>query len=355
MYSLAKCSHMVNYLTNKAFSMARSESKRVQMRWVAAGAIGVMLAGLGMVWAEHVPIPDDLPEQLLGHELFEVENSAAPEVSADTETEYGDCTVSFTQTPGSFGGVWRSGGSADISLDCNRGYGSGASGGGYDGQMLFNPLSRDFDGDAESIIWEQGGVEFCDLQTTSYSRYPGHGPNTLLITINCWWDEEGVEIITLNATRDDRPLEELATEATHAILGVVAQIDVVPYNVTSANATSANVTEPVQRTVFTEVVVVVREDLRGTYNSTLMTLQFEGGTTDDLWIINDKAPAFSFGENVFVMAGQPDENGHYPIVGMSNGKYKIFENGSAESGDYERFTTVDELRALFEYEPADVG
>ena len=66
--------------------MAGSESKRVRLRWVAAGVIGAMLAGLGMVWAEHVPIPEGLDEE--EREFYERLNNR-PDASGHTESGVG--------------------------------------------------------------------------------------------------------------------------------------------------------------------------------------------------------------------------------------------------------------------------
>ena len=237
--------------------------------------------------------------------------------------------------------------SIDISIDCAASYGGGGSGGNDD--ELYNVLAPNFHGGPDNTItWKQDGVDICDVQTTNNARYPGHGPSTLLIVISCSWEND---IITVNSTSDDRPVEELAADATHAVLGVVTQIESVPYNVTAVNAT-----EPIRETVFTEVTLVVNEDLKGAYNATLMTLRFEGGIVDNLRVVDTEAPRFELGEYVFVLVGQPDENGRYQVVGQANGKYQIATGGFARTDDYERFTTVDELRALFgDDEPADTG
>lgn len=301
----------------------------MRLRWVVAGVLSVMVTGLGVGWAEHQPIPEGLDEEEL--EIF-TQRSSMPDASANIHGEYGDCLLGFVSSSG-FG----QNAMVDISMDCKVGYGGGGGGGGD--ERFYNLLIPDFHGPpSDSIVWEQDRVEYCDMYTINNARYPGHGPTTLTIVINCWWEDE---VTILNATVDDRPVEELIADATHGILGVVTQIDTIPYN-----ATANNGTESVRETVFTEVDLVVNEDLRGTYNATLMTLRFEGGTVDNLRVVNPEAPQFELGEYVFVLVGEPDEDGYYSIIGQINGKYVISGDG-ARTDHYERFTTIDELRALF--------
>ncbi|MCE2508839.1 MAG: hypothetical protein J4G04_06035 [Nitrosopumilaceae archaeon] len=312
----------------------------MKLQWVVAGVLGVMATGLGVGWAEHQPVPEGLGEEEL--EFFG-QRTVIPDASGHIDGEYGDCLLGFVSSSG-FG----QNATVDISMDCKFGY-SGGGGGGGDDRFSYNLLRPSFYGHPRgSFAWEQGSVEYCDLQTTNKARYPGHGPTTLTIVINCWWEDKAT---ILNATMDDRPVEELAAEATHAVFGVVTQIDTVLHNatatsITTINGTAINGTEPVRKTVFTEVTIVVNEDLKGAYNATLMTLRFEGGVVDNLRIINPAAPQFELGEYVFVLAGEPDGDGYHPIIGQINGKYTI-EGEGARTVHYERFTTVDALRTLF--------
>ena len=279
----------------------------------------VAVAVLGIGWAEHRPIPEGLDEERLD---FYDRTNYMPERSGQTEHEYGDCTFKYVTGTPSVG----QGDEITMSLDCEIGYGGGG-GGGSDGDH-FNLLMPDFDSRHDGITWEQTGIEFCSMHTVNHARHPGHGPNTLSISIDCWWMDD---ITTLNATGDDRPIEELAAESTHAILGVVVRVGTVPYNVTTANVTATNMTlvngtDPVRETVFTEVTVAVNEDLRGTYEADLITFRFEGGRIGDTVVINPNAPHFERGELVLVLAGEPDPEGHYPVVGQINGKYSITDD-----------------------------
>lgn len=255
-----------------------------------------------------------------------------PDASANIEGGYADCLLGFVGSSG-----FDQNATVDISMDCKVGQVSGSSA-GVD-EVFYNLLMPHFHGHPSGLmVWEQDRAEYCSMLTANNARYPGHGPTTLTIVINCWWENEAT---ILNATVDDRPVEDLIADAAHGILGVVTQIDAVPYN-----ATANNGTESVRETVFTEVDLVVNEDLRGTYNATLMTLRFEGGTVDNLRVISPEAPQFELGEYVFVLVGEPDEDGYYSIIGQINGKYVISGDG-ARTDHYERFTTIDELRALF--------
>ncbi len=335
------------------------------MVWAVAPLITVMILGVG--WAEHMPVPEEVSEEYLE---FLNRTTYMPEATGETESQYGDCTFSYATSSPNLG----RGGNTDMSMDCGIGHGGGGGGGGD--QRLFNLLMPDFDRHRDSITWEQTGIEFCAIQTIHHARHPGHGPNTLSINIDCWWMDD---ITTLNATDDDRPVEELASESVHAVLGVVIQTSAVPYNVTMSdamvadttatvsnatfanmtgvNATSTNATDTIRETIFTEVTVAVNEDMRGTYDAKLIMFRFEGGSIDDTRVINPSAPEFELGEQVLVLVGEPDPDGYYPIVGQVNGKYSITDDGFAIVGPRDRYvpfdigddrsSTLDELRQLF--------
>ena len=322
-------------------------------KYAMVGAVAPLVAVviLGVGWAEHVPVPEDADEQYLD---FLNQATYRPEATGETEGEYGDCTFRYATSSPSPG----RGGKTDISMDCGLGYGGGGGGGGD--ERFFNLLKPDFESHRDSITWEQTGIEFCSIQTVNHARFPGHGPSTLSINIDCWWMDN---ITTLNATEDDRPVEELAAESAHAILGVVIQTNAIPYNITMANVTSVNGTEIIRETIFTEVTVAVNEDLRGTYDDKLITFRFEGGSIDDTKVINPNAPTFELGEQVLVLVGEPDPDGYHPIVGQVNGKYSITENMLAIVGYHDRYgpfdvaddrsSTLDELRELFKDVPPD--
>ena len=327
------------------------------MVWAVAPLMTVMIMGVG--WAEHIPVPEDADEEYLE---FLNRQAYIPEATGETESEYGDCTFSYSTSSPNPG--W--GGNTDMSMDCGLGY-SGGGGGGGD-VRFFNLLIPDFDRHHDAITWEQTGIEFCAIQTIHHARHPGHGPNTLSINIDCWWMDD---ITTLNATNDDRPVEELAAESVHAVLGVVIQTSAVPYNVTVSdamvadtpatvsNATGVNATsatDAIRKTIFTEVTVAINEDMRGTYDAGLIMFRFEGGSIDDTRVINPNAPTFELGEQVLVLVGEPDPDGYYAIVGQVNGKYSITDDGFAIVGPRDRYfpfdiddrsSTLDELRQLF--------
>ena len=322
-------------------------------KYAMVGAVAPLAAMmiLGVGWAEHIPIPEDADEQYLD---YLNQATYRPEATGETESEYGDCT--FRYETGSL--IPGDGGKTDISMDCGLRHGGGGGGGGD--ERLFNLLRPDFERHRDSIAWEQTGIEFCAIQTVNHARFPGHGPSTLSINIDCWWMDD---ITTLNATGDDRPVEELAAESAHAILGVVIQTDAIPYNITMANATSVNGTEIIRETIFTEVTVAVNEGLRGTYDDKLIMFRFEGGSIGDTKVINPIAPEFELGEHVLVLVGEPDPDGYHPIVGQVNGKYSITEDMFAIVGYHDRYgpfdttddrsSTLDELRELFQDVPFD--
>ena len=294
----------------------------MRLYWLVAIAAGVLMAGLGVGWAAPQFEPPLLPD---GLDLEEMSLYQA-EAGAHIEADYGDCTLGFEH--GAFSFV---NGSSNISLDCRFPLGGGASGSGSDEYPSL--LSRDFDDGSDYIRWERDGIEFCSLETTSHVRPPESGPNTLLITVNCWWFDEIKETVFLNSTLPDMPLSSLVNEADHVILGVVTQIN-------------AHSTAGANRTVFTDVVIAVNENLKGTYGNPLLTVRFEGGEAEDLIVINEDAPEFEVGESVFVLVAEPDNGDNYTIVGLSQGKYQIGKDGLAENKDHYKISTLDELRLV---------
>ena len=216
-------------------------------------------------------------------------------------------------------------------MDCRFPLGGGASGSGSDEYPSL--LSRNFDDDSDYVKWKRDGIGFCSLETNSHVRPPENGPNTLLITINCWWFDDIKETVFLNFTLPDMPLGSLVNEADHAILGVVTQIN-------TQNTTGAN------RTVFIDVVIAVNENLKGTYGDLLITVRFEGGEVEDLIVINEDAPEFEVDESVFVLVVEPDNGDNYTIVGLAQGKYEIGRDGIAENKDHYKVSTLDESRAV---------
>lgn len=296
------------------------------------------MAGLGVSWAASAfepPLPPDDPE------FFEKLSRYHTEADAHIEENYGDCTLGFECSASLFANS-----SSKIDLSCGLSLGGGGSGGGNIDEHL-SLLSQDFHDVIDHIGWERDGIEFCSLVTTSHVRSAESGPNTLLITINCWWFDDQKETIVLNSTIADRSLDSLADEASHAILGVVTQINPMTQNLTGDN-----------RTVFTNVVIAVNENLKGTYyEAPLITIRFEGGETEDLIAINKDAPRFEVGESIFVLVNEPEPGGihddNYSLVGLYQGKYKIEKSGFAENRDYDRRSSLEEMCVLFGVDPID--
>lgn len=309
----------------------------MRRQWLIAIVSAILLAGLGVSWAASAfepPLPPDDPE------FFEKMNRYI-EADAHIEADYGDCKLGFEHNAS-----FLVNGSSNIALSCGFDLGGGASGGGADEHPSL--LSRDFHRGFDHIKWERDGIEFCSLETTSHVRSAENGPNTLLITINCWWFDDQKETIVLNSTLADRQLDSLADEASHVILGVVTQINPMLQNLTGSN-----------RTVFTDVVIAVNENLKGTYEAPLITIRFEGGEAEDLIVVNKDAPRFEVGESIFVLVKAPEPGGihddTYSLVGLYQGKYTIGKGGFAENRDYDRSSSLENLRALFGTDPIDNG
>lgn len=295
----------------------------MRYRWLIAIVSGILLTGLGIGWAASAfEIPDeDYIEKMRLYQSM---------ANAHIEGNYADCTLGFEQSDARSADT-----SSSIDLSCGINLGSGGGLGGTNGDVNPSLLSPNFRGDSNHIQWERDKIEFCSLETASHTRSADIGPNTLLITINCWWFDDQKETIVLNSTISDLALISLADEASYAILGVVTQINPIPYNLTEYN-----------QTVFTDVTIAVNENLKGTYDDPLITIRFEGGETQDLIVINEDAPRFEVGESVFVLLKESDNT--YALAGLYLGKYTIGNDGFATNRDYDRNISLEELRAIFE-------
>ena len=293
----------------------------MQRYWLMAVVAGILLAGLGVGLAASAP-PLLPPSQYL-------ENLERYITVADghIEAEYVDCTLGFEHSK------FDHTGSTNIGLDC--GFTAG-SGGGRSGSVEEHPSLLAYEHDY--VDWERYGIESCTLQTNSQVRAAESGPNTLLITINCWWYDDTKETVVLNSTLTDRQLRSLIHEASHVILGVVTQVN--PVQVAAEG----------DQAVFTDVVIAVNEDMKGTYQDTLITIWIEGGETDQLLVINEDAPEFKVGERVVVFVKELDgvHGGNYTLEGLSQGKYGLGPYDRAENKDPTKHTSLDELRAMVE-------
>ena len=92
-------------------------------------------------------------------------------------------------------------------------------------------------------------------------------------------------------------LEELSIGTKYAITGTVKQIT--PIVVKS---------ERMEPTIFSDVVIKVKEDLNGLYDKKEISVRIQGGTIDNLQTVSDPSAEFEVGERVlfFVADKEPD-------------------------------------------------
>ena len=117
-------------------------------------------------------------------------------------------------------------------------------------------------------------------------------------------------------------LEQLASGTKYAIIGKVTQITPIAVE-----------TERMEETVFSDVVVKVKEDLNGLYDKKEISVRIEGGTVDNLQTISEVTAEFEVGEKVlfFVADKDPDSmwGDNYYVAGGYLGKYSLDDNGNA--------------------------
>ncbi|MBS1268836.1 MAG: hypothetical protein MAG458_01570 [Nitrosopumilus sp.] len=127
---------------------------------------------------------------------------------------------------------------------------------------------------------------------------------------------------TISGSMPAYTLEELASGTKYAIIGTVKQIT--PIAVES---------ERMQQTIFSDVVVKVKEDLNGLYDQKEISVRIQGGTIDNLQTISEPSAEFEVGEKVlfFVADKEPDSmwGDNYYVAGGYLGKYKLDDNGNA--------------------------
>lgn len=292
----------------------------------------ILLGGLALGWAVGQPDLSALPDD---PEYFENLDSYRTFSDSHLEGEYGDCALGI-EAVGGFG----ANATASIDLACNYYLGGGGGGGGSDERHEY-PSLHNFDHDhiRDYTNWKQDGIESCTMQAYNFLRHQESGPNTISVLINCWWFEDKERTVIESSLPELTP-EFLANSTSHALLGVVTQINSVPVQYDEAGV----------QQVFTDVVIAVNEDLKGEYLDALITVRVDGGETDTGIVIHESAPRFKVGEMVFIFVGDKEPESiygdNYHVAGQYQGKYSIQESGFAVNQDPGRSTTLDELRAI---------
>lgn len=117
-------------------------------------------------------------------------------------------------------------------------------------------------------------------------------------------------------------VDQLSSGTKYAIIGTVKEITPIAVE-----------TERMEKTIFSDVVVKVKEDLNGLYDEKEITVRIQGGTVDNLQTISDPSAEFVVGEKVlfFVADKEPDSmwSDNYYVAGGYLGKYKLDDNGNA--------------------------
>jgi hypothetical protein len=108
------------------------------------------------------------------------------------------------------------------------------------------------------------------------------------------------------------------------------------------------------RTIYTSASVVVHDVVTGNLAGTVITVEYEGGEVGGIGLNVSDMSSLSENEEVllFLKAGQGDRgNKVYRIVGKSQGKYTIHEDGTVEK---KGFTLLDGEERIDNNLPVDL-
>ena len=129
-------------------------------------------------------------------------------------------------------------------------------------------------------------------------------------------------IQAISGSMPNYSLEELAGETAYAIIGNVKEITPVVVE-----------TERMSATVFSDVVITVKEDLADRYEKEEITVRIQGGIAGDLETISEPSAKFTAGDDVlfFVAEKEPDSmwGDNYYVAGGYLGKYQLGDDGIA--------------------------
>ena len=135
---------------------------------------------------------------------------------------------------------------------------------------------------------------------------------------------EAQEIIvqTISGAMPNYSLEELAGETKYAIIGNVKEITSIIVE-----------TDRMNETVFSDVVITVKNDLAGKYEKEEISVRIQGGTVGNFTTISEPSAKFIVGDDVlfFVADKEPDSmwGDNYYVAGGYLGKYHLSDDGIA--------------------------
>lgn len=143
------------------------------------------------------------------------------------------------------------------------------------------------------------------------------------------WSDQQIESETqemvvqvISGSMPNYSLEKLTNGAEYIIIGNVEEIRPVVVE-----------TERMKATVFSDVVITVKEDLANKYAEKEISVRIEGGTVDSLKTISEPSAKFTIGDNVlfFVAEKEPDSmwGDNYYVAGGYLGKYNLSDDDTA--------------------------
>ena len=115
---------------------------------------------------------------------------------------------------------------------------------------------------------------------------------------------------------------ELAEQANYGIIGTVSNMTPVRVSMSQPGDDDK---------VFTDVTLVVEEDIFENYGKEMISFRILGGEADGLRLVAEESPKFRLSERVFVLIGVNPENytfdGRNYLVGQAQGALEITEDG----------------------------
>lgn len=115
---------------------------------------------------------------------------------------------------------------------------------------------------------------------------------------------------------------ELAEQADYAIVGTVSNMTPVRVSMSQPGDDDK---------VFTDITLVVEEDVFENYGEETISFRILGGEADGLRLVAEESPKFRSSERVFVLIGEDPENytfdGRSYLVGQAQGALEITGDG----------------------------
>lgn len=144
-------------------------------------------------------------------------------------------------------------------------------------------------------------------------------------------------------------VSDLSKDATHVIIGTVADVVAGPTQHDEKHSTTRG---------FTDVVIDVEKDLAGTYKDDQITVRTLGGMAGDVKIVAEDEAKFVRGEKVVVFVNQAESNtvwgDSFVVYGRDQGKYTVIDE-MAYGKDHSQGIALEEFEAQIKTYRSETG